>query len=31
MKQEPKYEKIMPTIEFYRGIMREKFIGSRDN
>jgi hypothetical protein len=24
MKQEPKYEKIMPTIEWYRGIMKDK-------
>ena len=31
MKQEPKYERLMPTIELYRGIMREKFMGSRDN
>lgn len=27
MKQDPKYEKIMLTIELYRGIMREKFMG----
>ena len=27
MKKEPKYKKNMPTIDLYRGIMREKFMG----
>lgn len=31
MKQDPKYKKHMPVIELYRGVMRDNFMGTRDN
>ena len=31
MRNDPKYEKLMPKIDLYKGIMKDKILGSRDN
>ena len=31
MREDPKYEKLMPEIEMYRGILKDKIMGFRDN
>jgi len=31
MRNDPKYEKLMPKIDLYKGIMKDKIMGSRDN
>jgi len=31
MRNDPKYKKAMPTIELYRGVLRDNFMGTRDN
>ena len=31
MKQDEKYKELMPQIELYRGILKDKIMGFRDN
>jgi len=31
MKEDPKYKELMPLIELYRGILKDKIMGFRDN
>jgi hypothetical protein len=31
MRNYPKYEKLMPKIDLYKGIMKDKIMGFRDN
>ena len=31
MKEDPKYKELMPQIELYRGILKDKIMGFRDN
>ena len=31
MREDPKYKELMPLIELYRGILRDKIMGTRDN
>ena len=31
MREDPKYKELMPLIELYRGILKDKIMGFRDN